>query len=160
MLIGQINTNILEKIQIVVFLVEKDLYGVNLLSLDEIVPMMLTRPVPKAPEFLEGVINLRGEIIPVVDLKKIFGYARDGFPLESRILIARVASKKIGFMVDAVTEIKEITKDSLTPDVFRPEQAHFFEGMAKLEDGQMVQMLAMEKILDEQHLQPLLKLEL
>ena len=155
-----INTSKLEKIHILVFLVEKDLCGVDLLSLDEIVPMMLTRPVPKAPEFLEGIINLRGDIIPVVDLKKLFGYPREGLELESRILIARITSKRIGFMVDAVTEIKEIAKDALTPDVFRLEQAQFFEGMAQLEDGRMIQMLSMEKMLDEHRLNHLLKLEL
>lgn len=144
-----------KKIQIVMFEIENQAYGINIFSLDEIIPMLEVKPIPHGPKFLEGVINLRGEIIPVVDIKKEFGHKRDNYTFETRIIIAGFNSRKVGFIVDGVREIKDLEEDSVYGSVVASEHASFTDGMAKLEIGKLVQLIAIDRILDKARLDQL-----
>ncbi len=143
------------KTQIMTFEIDNQAYGINILSLDEIIPMLEIKPIPQGPDFLEGVINLRGTIIPVVDVKKQFGQQRSAYSLESRIIIAGFHSRKVGFIVDGVREIKELEQEMIQTSVIAPEHARFIDGIVKLKNGAMVQMIAIDKILNPEALRQL-----
>ena len=140
------------KIQAVIFDIDGQLYGINILMLDEVLPILEIKPIPKGPEFLEGVINLRGRIVPVVYLRKILGYCRQAFTSESRILMASFDGRKIGFIVDGARDVLEFRPDQIHPPVVKADQARFIEEVVKLESGDMVQLMTISKILPEESL--------
>ncbi len=135
-------------------------YGVNITSLDEILPMMELRPIPKGPGFIEGVINLRGDILPVVDLTKQFGLARDGYSLESRILVSGVSPRRAGFVVEAVQEIREIPLSNIVRSQMQSSEANFVEGMAKLSESELIPLIAIQKALKEEDWEKIAGLEI
>ena len=91
-----------------IFQIQDRNYAIDLLAIDEVLPMMETRPVAGFPPYMEGLILLRGQPVPVVDLQKYFGLARKDWPWESRILILTVQEKKIGFITDRVQKIQNV----------------------------------------------------
>ena len=135
--------------QVITFSVGDQFYGVNVLVLDEIIPLLQIKPIPKGPDFLEGVINLRGEIIPVVDFVKICGYEREKLTLENRIVVCNLSSHKVGFIIDGVKSVEEFSPETIQKSVVNSESATFIESIAKLDDGRMVQLVDMNRTLDE-----------
>ena len=148
------------KIQALIFDIDGQLYGINIFTLDEVLPMLEIKPIPKGPEFLEGVINLRGRIVPVVDLRKTLGYSRQAFTRESRILIASFDGRKIGFIVDGARDVLEFGQDQIHPPVVKAGPARFIEEVVKLESGDMVQLMTISKILTEESLAHLMTVTL
>ncbi len=146
-------------LQLVSFLIENEEFGVDILNVQEIIrPVDITR-VPNAPAFVEGVINLRGRIVPVVDLRKRFNLPRRERDKNSRIIVVELGDKIVGFMVDAVREVLRVDASVIEP----PPQlaigidAHYITGVAKLDDRLLI-LLDLEGILtdEEKHrLQPL-----
>src|SRR5690349_5055041 len=96
--------------QLVVFKLGDEEFGVDILQVREIerLGQGITR-VPKSPDFVEGVINLRGEIVPIVDLRKRFGLVVRAIGHESRVVIVEVNENQIGMMVDQVVEVLRVT---------------------------------------------------
>ena len=100
--------------QLVVFRLADEEYGVDVSTVREIIhPQQITR-VPNAPEFVEGVINLRGRVCPVVDLRKRFDVAVGETTAETRIVIVDIEGEDVGVIVDAVTEVLTITAERLS----------------------------------------------
>ncbi len=96
--------------QLVVFDLANEVYGINIGTVREIIRMQTVTFVPDAPEFVKGVINLRGRVIPVVDLRKRFGLPVTEPTPESRVLVVDIAGNDIGVIVDAVTEVQRIAE--------------------------------------------------
>jgi len=149
-----------QKVQTVTFEIKGHLYGINILSLDEIIPMLEFKPIPKGPQFLEGIVNLRGEIIPIVDFRKVFGHSGKNYKLDTRILVAAFHSRRVGFIVDGVREIMDLDKEVVSDSVVSREHSQFIEGIAKLDMGQIVQIIAIDKVLDGDALKKLSKVKL
>lgn len=107
--------------QLVGFKIGKEHFGVNILMVQEIIRMVPVTSVPNAPEFIEGVINLRGGIIPVIDLRKRLKLKLDQVdPIQStRILIVNVENRVTGYVVDSVTRVMKIQTSSIEapPDI-------------------------------------------
>ncbi len=146
-------------LQLVSFLIENEEFGVDILNVQEIIrPVDITR-VPNAPAFVEGVINLRGRIVPVVDLRKRFNLPQRERDKNSRIIVVELGDKIVGFMVDAVREVLRVDASVIEPP---PElaigiDAHYITGVAKLDDRLLI-LLDLERILTEEEkhrLQPL-----
>ncbi|SHL01372.1 chemotaxis protein CheW [Rhodothermus profundi] len=155
----QQQTSRTQLLQLVSFLIENEEFGVDILNVQEIIrPVDITR-VPNAPAFVEGVINLRGRIVPVVDLRKRFNLPQRERDKNSRIIVVELGDKIVGFMVDAVREVLRVDPSVIEPP---PElaigiDAHYITGVAKLEDRLLI-LLDLERILSEEekhHLQPL-----
>ena len=95
-----------QDVQLACFRVGEALYALDILRIKEIIrPQKLTR-VPKAPAFVEGVINLRGAVIPVVDLRKRFELSETGIGRKTRVIICALSGKIIGLVVDEVAEVR------------------------------------------------------
>lgn len=102
--------------QLVGFNIGTEKFGVNILKVQEIIRSAPVTPVPNSPEFVEGVINLRGDIIPVIDLRKRLNIFReDNQKKDIWILILNIAERVIGFIVDRVTEVLKIAEDEIEP---------------------------------------------
>lgn len=97
------------------FYLENEIYGVHIFDVKEIIAMMKTTPVPKTPKFIQGVMNLRGNIIPVVDMRLKFDMPSIPPQTYTAIVIIRLGEKQIGFIVDKVEEVINVDDEHLTP---------------------------------------------
>ena len=134
-------------------------YAVDVLALNEVIPLLEIKPIPKGPDFLEGVINLRGVIVPVVDMGQVFGLDKKEYTLESRILITTIHSKKIGFLVDGAKDILELDQETIESSVDEENRSRFIEGVAKANNGNILYLIGIQTLLDENSLQQLSSLE-
>ncbi|MCP4544415.1 MAG: chemotaxis protein CheW [Chloroflexi bacterium] len=101
--------------QLVVFNLANENYGVDIAAVDGIVKMQQITSVPHAPSFVEGITNLRGEVLPVIDLRKRFGLPQGDTTKETRIVNVDVDGVKIGMVVDAVSEVLRVSEEDIEP---------------------------------------------
>ncbi len=101
--------------QFVVFRLDETEFAVPIEQVLRIIPLMESTRVPRAPAFLEGVINLHGDIVPVVDLKKRFQLMETPYGEETRIVVVQVHDQRVGMIVDAVTEILWLPTTAIDP---------------------------------------------
>jgi len=105
----------IHELKIVCFRLGEEMFAVDIMRVREIIkPQRLSR-LPEAPVFLEGVINLRGAIIPVLDLRKRFGMRDPLDPVDQRLLIAMIGRRPVGLAVDSVTEVVTIAVNDIRP---------------------------------------------
>jgi purine-binding chemotaxis protein CheW len=136
--------------QLVSFVVGQELFGVSILAVQEIIRMETITPIPNAPEFIEGVINLRGKVIPIVDLKKRLNITSeaDTEKERKRILVIEVAERIIGFIVDAVSQVMKIQAQGIEPPpdiVVAGVESEYIKGVSKLDDTLLI-LLDFDKI--------------
>ena len=101
--------------QLVVFNLANEDYGVDIAAVDGIVKMQPITAVPRAPSFVEGVTNLRGEVLPVIDLRKRFGLPLGETTKETRIVNIEMEGVKVGMVVDAVSEVLRVPEEAIEP---------------------------------------------
>jgi len=101
--------------QLVVFRLAQDTYGFDIDAVREIIRMQEITRVPNAPENIEGVINLRGRICPVMDLRKRLGVDPSDATADSRIVVVEIDGDDVGMIVDAVTEVLRVPADRIQP---------------------------------------------
>ena len=137
--------------QLVVFDLASEGYGVDIGAVREIIRMQEITRVPKTPEFVEGVINLRGKVIPVIDLRKRFGLRVSEQSKDNRIVVVDIGKQDIGVIVDAVTEVLRISADSVEPptSVITSADSDYLLGIAKLE-SRLIILLDLECVLSEE----------
>lgn len=148
-----------QTLPLVVFHLGDEAYGLRLEEVREVIRVGLITPVPRAPSFVDGVINLRGEVMPVVDLRTRFGLPRVEPTALSRILICAIAGVNTGLVLDSVDEVKSVSLDSLgdPPRVTSVGGNKYIEKVARTANG-MVFLLAIQELLtdnEEQQLQSL-----
>lgn len=137
--------------QMVVFKLEGEQYGLRINQVQEINRLTKITKVPHAPRFVEGVINLRGDIIPVIDLRKRFEIESKDYNEFNRVIVSDINNKKIGIIVDEVLEVLRISAQLLeeTPDILQGNQVQkFMDGIANM-GTRMIMMLNLENILVE-----------
>ncbi|MDD2586598.1 MAG: chemotaxis protein CheW [Syntrophomonadaceae bacterium] len=143
-----------EEIQLVVFLLKQDdmvsEYGVPITQVHEIIPMTRPTKLPQSPDFVEGIINLRGRIIPIIDLKKRFAMGNSNITAETRSVVVEVEGQTVGVIVDEVSEVLRLPTDSIEPppDLVGGITAEYLTGVGKLEDRLLI-LLNMDKILND-----------
>jgi len=142
-----------ERLQLVSFTVGDELYAVNILSVQEINRMMSLTKVPQSIDGVEGVINLRGRIIPVLDLRVQFGLVPSELDEHSRIIVVEVHGNTIGFIVDSVQQVLLIEQSVIepTPQMTTSIDASYVDGVAKL-DGELLILLNLDNLLSEDSL--------
>lgn len=135
-------------LHIVGFRVGTETFGVPISMVHEIVRVPAITAVPESPDCVEGVINLRGRIIPVVDLRKRFGEKSIASGKKNRILVAEVDSKMIGLIVDAASEVLKIPPSEVDPppNVFEEGEVNYVTGVGKL-GGRLIIMIDLTRIL-------------
>ena len=126
--------------QLVVFDLAGENYGVNIGTVREIIRMQAITHLPEAPEYVEGVINLRGRVIPVIDLRQRFGLAVTEHTTESRIVVVDITGADIGVIVDAVAEVLRVPTDAIAPAsaLVTNEASQYMDGIAKIGEREAI----------------------
>ncbi|MDD4803250.1 MAG: chemotaxis protein CheW [Syntrophomonas sp.] len=137
-----------DKIQVVAFQLGNEEYAVDILKVQEINRLMNITRVPRAGEFIEGVINLRGNIIPVINLYKKFNLVSLGEDDDKRIIVFQFEELKAGIIVDKVSEVLQIDINNIeeTAKVYTSIDAEIIRGVAKV-DNRLLILLDIEKLL-------------
>lgn len=134
--------------KLVVFELAGELYGVDIFDVREIVEYKPVTRIAQAPEFVEGVVNLRGKLIPVLDLRKRFGFEEGEKTRETRIIIADIAGREAGLTVDSVREVITVEEKFIEPaPAVTTMSAAFLEGLAKMDD-KLIIIIKLDLILE------------
>lgn len=104
-----------ELIQLVSFNLDREEYGVEVLKVREIIRMTTITQMPSTPHYVEGIINLRGKVIPIVSLRKKFGLMDSGADINTRIMVMDIDGELMGFIVDSVSEVIRISAGEIQP---------------------------------------------
>lgn len=136
-----------ELLQLVSFNLEKEEYGVDILKVREINKMMQLTKVPNSPYYVEGVINLRGKIIPVIDLRTKLGMNKKEYDKNTRIIVVEVEDKTLGFIVDQVSEVLRIPKSvtEAPPELVSGVDSEYITSVGKLDDRLLI-LLDLNKV--------------
>lgn len=137
-----------ELLQLVSFKIGNEEFGVDILKVQEIIKMVSVTKVPNSPVFVEGVINLRGKVIPIVDLRTRLGLEKAGQNKDTRIVVVDVDSRIIGFIVDSVSEVLRIPVNitEAPPEIATGINSDFIKSVGKLEDRLLI-LIDLDKIL-------------
>jgi purine-binding chemotaxis protein CheW len=144
--------------QLVTFTINKEEYGIQIMKVQEINRVSEITNVPRAPYFVDGVTNLRGNVIPVINIRGLFGLEDRKADDRTRIIIVDIGGTKTGLRVDQVNEVLRLPKHDIekTPPIITNGTNKYMEGVCKMEGGKrMVVLLNVEKILDKKELQSL-----
>jgi purine-binding chemotaxis protein CheW len=136
-----------ELLQLVSFNLGEEEFGVDILKVQEINRMVPITRVPNTPVYVEGVINLRGKVIPIIDLRRRFGLDRREQDKNTRIIVVEISGKVVGFVVDSVSEVLRIPK-SVTeppPPIIAGVEADYITAVGKLQDRLLI-LLDLDKI--------------
>lgn len=125
-----------EVIQLVGFKLGEEDFAVDISRVQEINRMLKITKVPNSQEFVEGVVNLRGKIVPVVNLRERLGFPKKEEDAKTKIIVTEINNSLIGFIVDEVREVIRISKDIIeqTPTIASSIEKDLINGVAKLED--------------------------
>lgn len=134
-------------LQLVTFKLGSEEFGVDILKVQEINKMMNITKIPNAPAFIEGVINLRGKIIPIVDLRKRLGFREQPYDKSTRIIVVELEGLVLGFIVDSVSEVLRIPENTIEPppSMVAGIESEYIEGVGKLDDRLLI-LLELKKI--------------
>lgn len=137
----------LGEFQLVSFTLGNEEYGLDILKVQEINRMMGITKVPNAPDFIEGVINLRGRVIPIVNLRKKLAQSEKEFDKYTRIVVVNCQGKAYGLIVDAVSEVLRLSENSVEPPppLTSSNRSEYVKGVGKL-DKKLIILLDLDKL--------------
>ena len=136
--------------ELIAFRIGEQEFCVDIMSVREIRGWTPATPLPRAPGFMKGVINLRGAVLPIIDLGARFGL-RTSEPSERHvIMVAHIGGRMVGLLVDAVSDIIQLTDEALqpTPDVASEQVKSFVKGLFALE-GRLISLIELDRIVPE-----------
>lgn len=135
------------------FFVDKEQYGINIKSVKEIIASMKITHVPKTPPYVKGVINLRGAVIPVIDVRLKFGLEERAHDVDTAIIINVVDNISIGFIVDRVEDVLSMNASQLTeaPRFGTHIDTSFIENIAEVNDS-VIMILNLKRIFEQDEL--------
>ena len=134
--------------EVLVFVLGKEEYGVDILKVQEIRGYEKVTPLPAAPDYLKGVVNLRGIIVPVIDLRVKFGMANPAYDAFTVVVILRIAARVIGIVVDSVSDVMRLGPNDVkaAPQLGSLVDASYLAGLAT-RDERMILLVDIEKFL-------------
>lgn len=139
-----------QELQLVIFRLAQEEYGLPVTTVQEINRLVPITKLPHTPPFIEGIINLRGRIIPVLDLRKRFGLAVSDYNEDSRVIIVEINGQTVGAIVDAVAEVVRLAvADVAPPPPSLILEAKHIQGIGKLA-GRLLILLEIEQVLTMQ----------
>lgn len=138
-------------LQQVIFKLDKEEYGIDIMKVNVIEKYSEVVKIPNAPEYIEGIINLRGEVLPVYSLRKKFNLKEKEASEETKIIVAITNEMKIGFVVDQVMEILHIEDETIenTPKIVTGISHKYIKSVAKL-DGRMIILVDIDLIVSDE----------
>lgn len=139
------------QVQLVTFRLGPEEFGLDVFAVHEILRYQAPTPVPRAPEFVEGVIDVRGSLVPVVDMRRRFELADAPLNDETRIVVVEHGGERLGLVVDSVTEVMRVPETAVSepPAYIRGLAAEFVRGIVRME-ARLVVLIDIERILSSQ----------
>jgi len=151
--------------QLVTFHLGEELYGVNIMDVKEIVKLQNVRFIPNAPYYVEGIINLRGEIIPIIDLHKRFKIqntvvAEDSDVNDGGFIILNIEGSQIGIIIDKVERVVSVKAEDVKepPQMLSGIGSEYIEGVIRQEQGYLI-MLNIRKLFNAKELQKIIEMQ-
>lgn len=135
--------------QLVVFKLRREEFGIDIYKVREVLKLLPVTPLPQSAEFIEGVINIRGSVIPVIDLRRRFEMQEQECTENTRIIIVENNKDSVGLIVDAVREVLRVPAENIQPPPRGAVgmQADLMEGVARMND-RLIILLKIENLLD------------
>lgn len=141
--------------QYLTFFMNDEEFGVNILSVQEIRGWEPVTPIPNAPIHIKGVMNLRGTVVPVIDLRMCFGLEQIAYSEETVVIILALPAnngdtKTMGVVVDAVSDVHNFDEDSVqpSPELSHKEQAQYIKGLGSTDDQMVILLELNEQLID------------
>ena len=140
-----------EVLQWVTFQLDRETYGINVMQVQEVLRYTEIAPVPGAPDYVLGIINLRGNVVTVIDTRSRFGLPPAEVSENSRIVIIEADKQVIGIMVDSVAEVVYLRSSEIdvAPSVGTEESAKFIQGVSN-RDGELLILVDLNKLLSDE----------
>ncbi|OBZ16899.1 MULTISPECIES: chemotaxis protein CheW [Bacillales] len=150
-----------EELKVIVFALGNEEYGIEVDKVRTIERLSPITRVPKTATFIKGVINLRGVVVPVIDLRGRFNLSETTATENSRIIVVAVADLEVGFIVDSANDVIDIDTDTidLPPEIVGGIKAKYLRGIAKLGEGRLLIMLNLSEVLNKSEIIQLEQLE-
>lgn len=150
-----------EELKVVVFTLGEEEYGIEVEKVKTIERMLPITRVPKTYDFIKGVINLRGVVVPVIELRGRFGLPSAETNEQSRIIIVAYEDLEVGFIVDSANDVIDIVDEDIepAPEVVGGIQAKYLRGVAKIGDNRLLIMLNLAEVLNKSEIIRLEQLE-
>ncbi|GAA3948282.1 chemotaxis protein CheW [Allohahella marinimesophila] len=139
-------------LQYVTFRLDHETYGINVMQIQEVLRYTEIAPVPGSPSYVMGIINLRGNVVTVIDTRQRFGLSQSEVSDSSRIVVIEVDSQVMGILVDSVAEVVYLRQSEIesAPNVGNEESAKFIHGVCN-KNGELIILVEFEKLmLDEE----------
>jgi len=135
---------------VIVFTLAQEEYGIEVDKVRTIERMMPITRVPKTPAFVKGVVNLRGVVIPVIDLRGRFGLNESDYTENSRIIIVAASELEVGFIVDSANDVLDVMSDAIEnpPEVVGGVKAKYLSGVAKIGENRLLILLNLPEVLN------------
>ena len=137
-----------EEHQLVVFNLGDEAFGVDIAQVREIIKMAEITRVPNSPEFVDGIINLRGQITTIMDLRKRMGMKMSEADDQTRIIVVEASGSTLGMIVDSVREVLRISGKDIDPPSATSTHAEYIQGVGKLDDSLLI-LLDLNKVLSD-----------
>ncbi len=151
-----------EELQLVIFKIGSEEFGVPISQVREIVRLVQITPVPRAPSFIEGVVNLRGQILAVIDLAKKLNLKSNPRSEKTRIIVVEVDDNTVGMIVDEVTEVLKISSENVKepPEIIATKiKQEYLKGIGKLEERLLI-LIDLAKVLSLEEIEEVKKTNL
>jgi len=144
------NTTVDPLTQWVTFMLDGEKYGINVMQVREVLRDIEIAPVPGAPDYVLGIINLRGNVVTVIDTRSRFGLPTIETNEESRIIIIEAADQTLGLLVDSIAEVADILQSQIevTPNVGNDESSRYIQGVHSRDDELLI-LVSVEKVLND-----------
>ena len=142
----------METMQLVIFRLNEQEYGVDIFRVNEIVPYANPTKIPNSPVYVEGVLNLRGHVIPVINLREKFNLKSSGTDDNTRIIVTNTGGNLVGFVVDEASEVITVEKDSIEPisEVVSNISKKYIKGVGNMDNGRMYIWLDFNELYNEE----------
>jgi len=139
-----------EELKVIVFTLAQEEYGIEVDKVRTIERMVPLTRVPKTPAFVKGVVNLRGVVIPVIDLRGRFGLNESDYTENSRIIIVAASELEVGFIVDSANDVLDVMSDAIEnpPEVVGGVKAKYLSGVAKIGENRLLILLNLPEVLN------------
>jgi len=146
--------------QFVIFRLGNEMYAVDILNVGGISEYRDITNVPNAPYFIEGIINLRGDIIPIINLKKRFEIPEKEVDPDTRIIINNIGGKDMGFIVDEASQVVKIDDENIevAPEIIKGNERAYIHGVGKMGED-IVILLDLEKVLSDEEKQEVMGMD-
>jgi purine-binding chemotaxis protein CheW len=141
-------------IQFVTFILMDEVYGINVMQVQEVLRVSEIAPVPGAPGYVLGIINLRGNVVTVIDTRTRFGLPANEVDDASRIIVIESEKQVVGILVDAVAEVVELMESDIdvAPNVGTEDSSRYIQGVASRDEGLLI-LVDLNKLLTDEEWQ-------